>query len=143
MLVVDDRLLLVALSGRVTGRFKTALDSGEFFTTGGWYYRLSHAVHQSQVVGALSGAFASLDEQEREAAMRGLNTLPQQVGLLSLRKLVPIMSLLDVGRPLNQLSAEALATAVVLDAEIVVTTDSPALREGAARLHLSYKVMAI
>lgn len=143
MLVVDDRLLLIALSGRAAGPLRDALDTGKLFTTGGWYYRLSHAVHRSEVAGQLSGAFASLDENAREAALRGLNELPDQVGLLSLRKLVPVMALLDIGQPLNQLSAEAIAACVVLEAGLLVTTDSPKLRAGAERLHFSYEVAAI
>ena len=143
MLVVDDRLLLTVLSGRMTGGLRSALDEGELFTTGGWYYRLSHAIHRSEVAGKLSGAFASLEAQERTTAVRGLNELPGQIGLLSLRKLVPIMSLLDVGQPLNLLSAEALAACVVLGAGLVVTTDSPMLRIGADRLHVPYDVTAV
>ncbi len=85
----------------------------------------------------------SLDEEARTSARRGLNELPDQIGLVSLRKLVPIMCLLDVGQPSNQLSAEALAAAVLLGAGLRVTTDSPMLRAGAERLHLSYNVVSV
>jgi hypothetical protein len=50
------------------------------------------------------------------------------------------MSVLNVGRRLNLLGAEALATAVILDAEIVVTTDTPLVRAGADTLDLNYRV---
>ncbi|MDQ6615772.1 MAG: hypothetical protein M3083_13795 [Actinomycetota bacterium] len=55
--------------------------------------------------------------------------LPEQVGLLSLRELVPVMTALDTRRRLNLLTAEAVAVAVVLDATIVVTTESALLTE--------------
>lgn len=143
MLIVDDRLLLNALSGRMSGPLRDALDTGQMFTTGAWYYRLSRAVLRSEVAGKLSSAFASLEDDERETASRGLNELPEQIGLLSLRKLVPVMSLLDIGQPLNQLSAEALAACVVLEASLVVTTDSPMLRAGADVLELAYDVVEV
>ncbi len=43
-----------------------------------------------------------------------------------------VMQALRVRRPLNLLNAEALAAALVLDASVFVTTDSPLLRSGAA-----------
>ncbi len=44
------------------------------------------------------------------------------------------MQALRVSRPLNMLNAEALAAALVLDADLVVRTDGPLLREVAAEL---------
>ncbi len=63
-----------------------------------------------------------------------IERLPEHVGLLSLRDLVPVMTALDVGRRLNLLTAEAIAAALVLDATVVVTTDSVLLTESCARL---------
>ena len=62
-----------------------------------------------------------------------IDRLPDQVGLLSLRRLVPIMTVLSAttGR-LNLLTAEAVAAAVVLDATIVVTTESALLTRSCA-----------
>jgi hypothetical protein len=44
------------------------------------------------------------------------------------------MSALTVGRRLNLLTAEAIAAAVVLDASIVVTTDSALLTDACTRV---------
>jgi hypothetical protein len=51
------------------------------------------------------------------------------------------MPALRVRRPLNMLNAEALAVALPLDASIVVSTDSPLLRSGAADLEVDYKLV--
>jgi hypothetical protein len=48
---------------------------------------------------------------------------------------------LRVRRHLNVLTAEALAVAVLLQARVVVTTDAPLLRTGAADLGLNYQVL--
>jgi hypothetical protein len=52
------------------------------------------------------------------------------------------MAALQVGRQLNLLTAEAVAVAVVLDASIVVTTDSPLLSDTCARLGIEMGVVA-
>ncbi|MEO5723262.1 MAG: hypothetical protein ABIQ39_15295 [Ilumatobacteraceae bacterium] len=69
-----------------------------------------------------------------------LEDLPDQIGLLSLRVVVPIMQVLTVTRPLNFLNAEALGAALLLDAAIAVTVDAPLLRVGAADLSVSYRL---
>jgi hypothetical protein len=143
VLVVDDRILLSVLAGRASVEHRPQLEAGELFTTGYWYYRLGRAIHRSEVTGQLSGAFESLEDDEQAAVLRGLDELPPQVGLLSLRKLVPVMSLLDVGAKLNLLAAEALAACVVLNAGLAVTTDSPPLRAGADRLQLGYRIHTV
>jgi len=50
------------------------------------------------------------------------------------------MAALDVGRQLNLLAAEALAAALLLDADVLVATDAPLIRQGAARLGLTYRI---
>jgi hypothetical protein len=71
----------------------------------------------------------------------GERVVPEEIGLLSLRGLVPVMQALRVRRPLNMLNAEALPAALLLDASIVVSTDSPILRSGAADLEVDYKLV--
>lgn len=51
------------------------------------------------------------------------------------------MSVLNVGRSLNLLAAEALAVGLVVGADIGVTTDAPLVREGAATLGLDDRVI--
>ena len=128
--------------GRLGDRDRCALRRGEVFTTGCWHYRLSRAVHSSQMTGALSRQLAELDLERQLRILAALDSLPDEVGPLSLRDLVPLMRALHVSRPLNMLSAEALAAALVLDAEIVVSTDNPMLQGGAEDLGISYRIRA-
>ena len=95
--------------------------SGEVFTTGSWYYRLGRAVSAGPGTGALSGRFQALDDSVRRRVLTSLEDLPDQIGLLSLRVVVPVMQALTVTRPLNFLNAEALRAALLLDASIAVT----------------------
>lgn len=74
--------------------------------------------------------------------MSGLVDLPAEIGLIGLRTLVPVMRALRVSRPVNMLTAEALAAALALDADLFVLTDHPALRTGALELGLRYRSLA-
>jgi hypothetical protein len=82
----------------------------------------------------LSRALGDLTAPQQARVVASIERLPEHVGLLSLRDLVPVMTALDVGRRLNLLTAEAIAAALVLDATVVVTTDSVLLTESCARL---------
>lgn len=75
--------------------------------------------------------------------LAGVHELPPQIGLLSLRKLVPLMGQLDVGRPLNLLTAEAVTAARVLEASVMVTTESPLLRHACAALRIDLAVTTV
>lgn len=139
MIVIDDQLLLDALSGHARASISEPLERGEVFTTGCWYYRLGRAVSAGAGTGSLSRRFEALDPPTRTRALSALDELPEEIGLLSLRVLVPVMQALRVRRPLNMLNAEALAVALLLDASITVSTDSPLLRSGAADLEVDYQ----
>lgn len=73
--------------------------------------------------------------------MASLEDLPDEIGLLSLRIVVPVMQALTVTRPLNFLNAEAHGAALLLDASLVVTVDAPLLRSGAADLFVGYRLV--
>jgi hypothetical protein len=118
-----------------------AVANGEVFTTGSWYYRLGRAVTAGTGTGALSGRFQALDDSVRQRVLASLEDLPDQIGLLSLRVVVPVMQALPVTRPLNFLNAEALGAALLLDASIAVTADAPVLRAGASDLSVSYRLI--
>ncbi len=141
MILIDDQLLLVALSDTAPAEINTAIARGEVFTTGSWYYRLSRAVTAGSGAGALSSRFQALDEAVRLGVLASLGELPEEIGLLSLRVVVPVMQALAVTRPLNFLNAEALAAALLLDAAIAVTVDAPLLRSGATDLAITYTVI--
>ncbi len=99
------------------------------FTTGCWYYRLSRPVHGDDVTGLLSRQLGGLEIDLPVRVVAALDLLRDSIGLLSLRDLVPVMQALPISRPLNMLNAAALAAALVLDADLVVCTDGPLLRE--------------
>ncbi len=134
MIVVDDRLLFAVLADRhepTVARFIDAADRGEVFTTGSWYWRLARAL-AGPGGGSLSRAVDALSEAERIRVRVSLETLPPSIGVLTLRRLVPVMAALP--GQLNLLTAEAVAAAVVLDAPIAVTTDSDLLNGTAAQV---------
>ena len=141
MIVIDDQLLLAVLSDAAPDDMTAAVANGEVFTTGSWYYRLGRAVTAGTGTGALSGRFQALDISVRQRVMASLEDLPDQIGLLSLRVVVPVMQALAVTRPLNFLNAEALGAALLLDASIVVTVDAPLLGAGASDLSVSYRLI--
>jgi hypothetical protein len=138
-IVVDDHLLVDVLAGRRPALVDST-DDEPVFTTGCWFYRLARAAGASGT-GTLTRRIEELPESAQRAVRLRLDDLPPDVGLLSLRVLVPIMQSLRVRRPLNMLNAEALAAAVVLDAPLVVRVDSELLRSGAEDLAVDYRVV--
>lgn len=142
MIVIDDQLLLAILSDTAPADITAAVERGEVFTTGSWYYRLGRAVTAGSGSGALSGRFRALDEAGRRRVVGALEELPEQIGLLSLRVVVPVMQAIAVSRPLNLLNAEALGAALMLDATIAVTVDAPLLRAGASDLAVDYRIIS-
>ena len=111
MLVVDDALLLRVLGGVADAAVMAELERGELFTTGVWYHRLSRAAHDDRSIGSLSRELASFDEDKQHHILESLDQLPDRIGLVGWRRLVPVMSVLNVGRNLKLLAAEALAVA--------------------------------
>ena len=141
--VVDDAALLAVLARRAPDDLRAAAADGEVFTTGSWYWRLSRALRDPTSSGALNRAFQELNTAQQQRVLAALDELPTGIGLLSLRLLVPIMTSLDVGRPLNLLTTEAVACALVLDAGIAVTTTSALMSHGCDRLGIDLRVLTI
>jgi hypothetical protein len=141
ILVVDDALLLSVLAGGATGDIGEALDRGDLFTTGSWYYRLARAAHDWTFAGALSSAVDLLSPEQQARVADALDALPQQIGLLDMRRIVPIMRHLP-GRRLNFLTAEAVAAALALDAAIRVTTDSRLLHDACQAVAVDVQVVS-
>lgn len=140
MLIVDDQLLFGVLSGRGPASVRAAVSSGEVFTTASWYYRLGRAVTAGSGTGSLSGRFEALDEPTRELVRNALEVLPEEIGLLHLRVVVPVMQALSGRHRLNFVNVEALAAALLLDATILVATDAPLLRDAASSLAIGYRI---
>jgi hypothetical protein len=139
--VVDDQLLLDVLSDQTTPSLGTALAGGEIFTTASWYYRLGRAVAAGSGTGSLSARFEALEPSTRDLVRSGLDVLPEEVGLVNLRIVVPVMRTLSTRHRLNFLNAEAVGAALLLDATVLVTTDAPMLREATTALAIGYEVM--
>lgn len=131
MIVVDDLLLLFVLSGQTdpaVAPYLAGAARGEVFTTASWYWRLTRAVTRPGS-GVFSSYLASLPEDQRFTVRAAVDNLPDGIGVLSLRRLVPVMAALP--GQLNLLTAEAVASAVVLEPTIAVTTESDLLSRAA------------
>ena len=137
--IVDDQTLFDVLAGNAVD-LDVESNRGGLFTTGSWYYRLARAAATGSGLGILSGRLFDLPAANQERVRRALDELPSEVGLLSLRFVVPDMQALRVQRPLNFLGAEALAAALMLDAEILVGVHAPLLAAAAAELNVGYRV---
>jgi len=143
VILVDDALLLALIAERnepSIAPYLAQVTTGEVFTTGSWFWRLARAL-SGPARGVLSRQLGSLGEGERQRVRLALSDLPPEIGLLSLRRLVPVMSAL--GGQLNLLTAEAIAAAVVLECEIAVTTESPLLAQAAAAAGVTVRVVPL
>lgn len=142
MLVVDDHNLLRVLAGQFEDDDANALEAGEVFTTGSWYWRLARAVRDPASSGQLTRAFAALGDQSQASVRAALADLPAQVGLYGARELVPVMTSLRTPRRVNLLTGEAVATALLLDATIVVATRSDLMAESCQALDIPMRFTA-
>ncbi len=89
--------------------------------------------------GALSRALAASSEDKQRRVRHAPEQLPAEIGLLSLRRLVPVMAALP--GQLNLLTAEAVAAVVVLHARIAVSTASPLLAAAAGSVDVNVDVV--
>lgn len=133
--VVDDHLLLQLLLNVEPQTFTPP--GARVFTTGLWYHRLCRAVASRAGTGALSRSLGQADPVVAGSAVRAVTSLPETVGLLSLRDLAwPMARLLDGGVRLNLMSLEALAAAKHLGGELclaAVDENPPLLAAATAR----------
>lgn len=140
--VIDDRLLLDVLAGATPRVLADDLRRGEVYTTSCWYWRLGRAVTAGSGSGSLSSRLAALGADDRERVLWSLRELPDEIGLLTSRTVVPVMLALRVRRALNMINAEALAVALLTGGTAMVTTDAPLLRSGADDLGVSYRLIS-
>lgn len=140
-LLIDDQLLAAHLRGLpVLGARDRPV-----FTTGYWYVRLCLALGR-RTAGRLSGPFLGLPPDRRRRAMAAVLDLPQEIGLLSLRELGPTISeLAQHHRPMNVLTREALAAAVVLEADVLMAegNENSVLAAGVTREGLHAEFVAL
>jgi hypothetical protein len=139
-LVVDDHLLLDLLTETHPAWLADVLQQQTVYTTGSWYYRVALAMRRGSGSGTMSSRLADLEPENQRRLLDKIGRLPDWIGLIGPRVLVPVMSDLSVRRQPNLLTAEALAVALVTDATICVTVDSPLLRGGADDLGIRYRL---
>ena len=124
--LIDDQ----ALSAVLRGRTARPLRGRKIATTGCWYVRLCQAaLAATERTGMLSGPFADLTEGQRARAVNSLIELPDEIELLSLRHLGPVIGRLRSRHSLSLVAAEALAAATALGADVFLSTPSPNLEE--------------
>ena len=131
--IVDDHLLLQILLNEEPPDF--SIPGARIFTTGLWYHRLRRAVSIHEVTGAMSRRLGRADPVVAAAAARAITTLPETIGLMSLRELAwPMAQLLQDGVRLNLMSLEALAAAERQRAELCLgaADENPQLLDAAA-----------
>lgn len=140
--VVDDHVLVRILQGDEPRALRPR--GARLFTTGLWYHRLCRAVNAQPVVGTMSRLLGGTDEPTTAAAIRAIASLPDTVGLVSLRDLAwPMADLLRDGVRLNLLSLEALAAAEMLDAELCLSVDddNPTLASAARARNVTLRLI--
>ena len=139
-LVIDDHLLIDVLADTHDEWLRGEMARSAIYTTAAWYYRVASAARRGSGSGALSGRLARLDPAPRAELLTQLGRLPDWIGLIGPRLLIPVMASLETRRHPNVLTAEALALALVVDGEIAVAVDGPLLREGAQDLRITVHV---
>ena len=140
-LVVDDHLLLDLLTETHPAWLADELQRHTVYTTGSWFYRVALAMRRGTGSGTLSSRLTDLDPADQRRLLDKIGELPEWIGLIGPRVLVPVMADLAVHRQPNLLTAEALAAALVTEATICVSVDSPLLRSGAADLEIGYRLV--
>ncbi len=136
--LVDDQVLSDVLRGATPRPLRRA----DLFTTGYWYVRLCQAVlGRSNAPGVLSAPFLNLPNEFRERAMAAVMELPEEIGLISLRELAPLIGGLRRHHVLNILGMEALAAAKRLDAKVFLSGPSPRLEAALAFEDLSVQFL--
>ena len=140
--VVDDHLLLRVLLNDEPRQLRAP--GARLFTTGLWYHRLCRAVATPTVVGALSGSLGHVDVATARAAVQAIVSLPELIGVLSLRDLGWSMArLLGDGLRLSLMSLEALSAAERLGAELCLAADdeNPQLIAAARRRNTQVRIL--
>jgi hypothetical protein len=143
LIVIDDRLLLDVIVESATPALEPylrAVERRELYTTGYWYWRLARAIAHP-IGGSLSGPFTGMAEDDRRRVLGAMASLPDSIGVLNLRRLVPVMAALP--GQVNILTAEAVATAIVLDASVAVVATSAMLDRAAAAAGVPVQVVRL
>lgn len=140
VIVVDDRLLFDVIAGTEPAELLDAARGG-VATTFSWYFRLARAIASERVEGALSRHYSGLPA-DRQAQVRGvLDDLSDRVEIVGAKEAVPVMTALATVVSVNVLTADAVATALILDAPILVSTRSDVLERAAEAAGVPIQVL--
>ncbi len=132
--VVDDHLLLQILLDDEPVDLRPP--GAPVSTTGLWYHRLARALADPTVTGTMSRRLGDVEPRMARRAIAAVASLPEGIGLVSIRSLAwPMAQLIADGVHLNLMSLEALAAAHHLEAELCLAAadDNAPLRAAAAR----------
>jgi hypothetical protein len=130
--VIDDHRLLSLLTAPEP-------PTGRYGTTCSWWWRLisAFAGHRR---GALTRRLEDLDPGVAAAIRHTIQDLRARIEIVDLRLLIPAMGVLAQDHAVNQLAAEAVAAAALLQTSIEVEIDAPQIRAAAHGEHLEYRV---
>lgn len=132
--VVDDHILLRILLNDEPDDLRPS--GAPVSTTGLWYHRLARALADPTVTGTMSRRLGHVEAAVARRAVAAVASLPEGIGLVSLRSLAwPMAQLVADGVQLNLMSLEALAAAYHLGAELCLAAadDNVPLRAAATR----------
>ena len=129
MIVVDDHLLLDVLDATIRPQLADLLLGHEIATTPSWYFRLARAVASERTEGSLTRRFADLAAQHRRQLQTALASLPDSIALVDARIAITVMVAVSEATRANLLTAEAIATSLIFDANIAVSIASPLLAD--------------
>jgi hypothetical protein len=138
--VIDEATLLAILTTQASALLLSATEAGQIVTTSSWYYRLYRAVHDPHSSGVFSRQVAALPQPVRDELYEALDDLPTEISVLGPRLVVPVMGSLHLARPVNHLTAEALAVALISRAGIRIATDSPPFERACGELGISLEI---
>lgn len=82
-----------------------------------------------------------MSEDDRRRVLGAMASLPDSIGILNLRRLVPVMA--AVPGQVNSLTAEAVATAIVLEASVAVVATSAMLSRVATAVGVPVEVVRL
>lgn len=140
--VVDDLALLAILSNDADPPLLSAVESGEVWTTGIWYYRLHRAINDPKSTGIFSRMAAELSSERRSELLHALNDPPARITIPGPRLVVPVIGALRLDPRPNLLTAESVAVALLCGGSIRLATASPLLAQACETYGIPLAVQA-
>jgi hypothetical protein len=132
--IIDDALVLRLLQG------SGAPSDLPLHTTYCWWWRLAAAL-RARRGGRLSKPLLTGSDAQQAMLLAAVERLPEIVRIQDPRALLSLAAELHRLHGLQLLAAEALASALTVDAAIFVGVDNPKLATAAAALGVAYQVV--